>query len=293
MVSKEYCFKIHVMFVNMGKEMRNGDHICYINTKTSPPFSIKHNIPKPFLSILFQANMLPQILAIPELIFVIFILILSATFFHSKWHHKNGRKNPPGPKPLPIIGNLHMIGKLPHRSLQSLSQKYGPIMSLKLGQVQTIVVSSPETAELFLKTHDSVFASRPKNFVSDYVTYGSKGLTFTEYGDNWRNMRKLCTMQLLHASKVEMFAPLRKEELGFLVNSLRKSSTLHEVVDVHKVVVDLIENIGHKMIMGRSKDDRFNINGIIHEAMNLIEVFNLADFVPWLAPFDLQVCYYI
>jgi len=248
----------------------------------------QHN-PKPYLYTLFQANMLPQTFVIPEFLFVIFILILSATIFHSKLNKKNGRKNPPGPKPLPIIGNLHMLGKLPHRSLQFLSQKYGAIMSFKLGQVQTIVVSSPQIAELFLKTHDSIFSSRPKAFAADYMTYGKKGIIFTEYGDYWRNMRKLCTIQLLHASKVEMFAPLRKEEVGLLVKSLRKSATLHEAVNVTKVVAELIENITCKMILGRSKDDRFDLKGLVHEAMLLTGKFNLSDYLPWLRPFDLQV----
>jgi cytochrome P450 len=182
-----------------------------------------------------------------------------------------------------------MLGKLPHRTLQSLSQKYGPIMSLKLGQVQTIVVSSPQMAELFLKTHDSVFCNRPNTFASSYLSYGKKGIVFTEYGDYWRNMRKLCNTQLLHTSKVEMFAPLRKEEVGFLIKSLRKSATLHEVVDVSKIVVELIENINYKMILGRSKDDKFDFKELVHEQFTLVGMFYLGDYLPWLRPFDLQV----
>jgi hypothetical protein len=102
-------------------------------------------------------------------------------------------------------------------------------------------------------------------------------------------MRKLCNIQLLHTSKVEMFAPLRKEEVGLLIKSLRKSAILHEVVDVSKVVAELIENITYKMILGRSKDDKFDLKGLVHEEMTLIGMFNLADFLPWLRPFDLQV----
>ncbi|KAK2451721.1 cytochrome P450 CYP736A12 [Trifolium repens] len=191
---------------------------------------------------------------------------------------------------MPIIGNLHMLGKLPHRTLQSLAKKYGPIMSLKLGQVQTIVVSSPQIAELFLKTHDSIFCNRPKTFASSYFSYGRKGLVFTEYGDYWRNMRKLCNIQLLHTSKVETFAPLRKEEVGRQIKSLRKSARLHEVevVDVSKVVADLIENINYKMILGRNKDDTFDLKELVNEELTLVGMFNLGDYLPWLRPFDLQ-----
>ncbi|WJX25784.1 hypothetical protein P8452_14789 [Trifolium repens] len=116
--------------------------------------------------------MLPQTLVIPQFLFLItFILTLLVTIFvQSKLYKKNGGKYPPGPKPLPIIGNLHMLGKLPHRSLQSLAKKYGPIMSFKLGQVQAIVISSPQIAELFLKTHDIIFSNRPQTFAMHYLS---------------------------------------------------------------------------------------------------------------------------
>ncbi|KAK7314523.1 hypothetical protein VNO77_33049 [Canavalia gladiata] len=136
--------------------------------------------------------MLLETLAIPTIVLVIFIFTLYVGVLHPKQSQDYG-KNPPGPKALPIIGNLHKLGKLPHRNLQSLATKYGPIMSLKLGQVPAIVISSPEMAQLFLKTHDTVFASRPKLEALKSLYHGSKGMVFSEYGAYWRNIRKLCT----------------------------------------------------------------------------------------------------
>ncbi|KAK8627870.1 hypothetical protein V6N13_135468 [Hibiscus sabdariffa] len=154
--------------------------------------------------------------------------------------NKDGRKLPPGPRALPIIGNLH---KLPHQSLHHLAKRYGPIMSLRLGSIPTIVVSSPQAAELFLKIHDLVFASRPKTQASEHLSYGAKGMAFTPYGSYWRTVRKWCTLHLLSASKVEHFAPIRKKHLGSLVELVKKAAATAESVDLSEMIGELIEDI--------------------------------------------------
>ncbi|KAM7254821.1 hypothetical protein ACFE04_020062 [Oxalis oulophora] len=226
-----------------------------------------------------------------SIILLFFLFIILFTFFFATSRrsvHKNVQKLPPGPRPLPIIGNLHLLGTLPHRSLYTLSKKYGPIMSLKLGQVPTIIVSSPQAAELFLKTHDIVFASRPIIQASVIMSYGSKSMAFTPYGSYWRSIRKFCTMQFLSLSKMELFAPMRKEEVGLLVEEIREAALAHEVVDLSNKVKKLAENMTCRMVLGRKKDDEFDFTYLIGEALRLAGTFNLSDFVPYLAPLDLQ-----
>ncbi|CAN6584925.1 unnamed protein product [Malus baccata var. baccata] len=185
---------------------------------------------------------------------------------------------PSGPTALPIIGNLHMLGNFPYRSLQHSAEKYGPIMSIRLGFVPTIVVSSPKAVELFLKTHDSVFASRPT----------LEGMALTNYGPYWRQVGKLCTQQLLCPSKIEFFSPLRREEVGLLVQSLKKATKAGEVVDLSNKVGELVENIIYRMILGSKNDDLLDVKGIVEEIVFLIGSFTIGDYVSFLSPFYLQ-----
>ncbi|KAL2342496.1 hypothetical protein Fmac_003781 [Flemingia macrophylla] len=127
-------------------------------------------------------------------------------------------------------------------------------MFLKLGQVPTIVVSSADSAEHFLKSHDHVFSSRPTHEANTFLDYGTGGLAFSKYGAYWPNMRKFCTIQLLSASKVDSFEPLRKKELQQAVNFLQKAAMDGEVVDLSERIHDVVEDFVYKMVLGRNKD---------------------------------------
>ncbi|CAN1283053.1 Licodione synthase [Linum perenne] len=90
------------------------------------------------------------------MIFELLSLLVIVTFFTLTLARKSrkGPNLPPGPTPLPIIGHLHLIGPLIHHTFHNLASRYGPLMNIKLGSISVIVVSSPDLAREFLKTHD-------------------------------------------------------------------------------------------------------------------------------------------
>ncbi|EEC81053.1 hypothetical protein OsI_23849 [Oryza sativa Indica Group] len=73
-------------------------------------------------------------------------------------HGSGALRLPPGPWQLPVIGSLHhLVGKLPHQAMRDLARRHGPVMMLRLGEVPTLVVSSPEAAreaKLMQKSED-------------------------------------------------------------------------------------------------------------------------------------------
>ncbi|XP_023544864.1 cytochrome P450 CYP736A12-like [Cucurbita pepo subsp. pepo] len=225
-------------------------------------------------------------------IWMIIIMFALVLLFWAWMERNKSKKLPPGPKGFPIMGSLHLLGKLPHRDLHRLSQTYGPIMHMKLGIVNTIVVSSPEAAELFLKTHDVVFASRAPNEVFKHVSFSQKTIAFAKYGPYWRNMRKMCILELLSNHKANYLQSMRRQELGFTIHQLRDAAKSGMVVNISSKIYSLTANMACLMIIGRRFEDKeldeMGFKWMIQEILHLAGAFNLGDFIPFIAPLDLQ-----
>ncbi|GAA0163565.1 oxygenase [Lithospermum erythrorhizon] len=200
---------------------------------------------------------------------------------------------PPSPKGLPILGHLHLLGKNPHQDLHKLSKEHGPIMYMKFGMIPNIIVSSPDAAEQFLKTHDLVFASRPPHEAAKYISYDQTNLSFAPYGHYWRNMRKLCTLELLSNMKINSFHPMRSEEISNFIDLLKSCSQDRSVVDLSSQVSTLNTNMTCRMIFGKKYTneefgDKKGFEGVIQEGMQLAAKPNLGDYFPYLGKLDLQ-----
>ncbi|XP_042230608.1 cytochrome P450 307a1-like [Homarus americanus] len=72
--------------------------------------------------------------------------------------------SPPGPTPIPFIGNLHNLFKYdacPYEGFTALGNKYGPVYSLLMGSCPSVVVGTYETIKEVLITKASQFDARP------------------------------------------------------------------------------------------------------------------------------------
>nr|GMC64162.1 cytochrome P450 CYP736A12-like [Ipomoea batatas] len=199
----------------------------------------------------------------------------AVSLIHGLVKKMKAKKLPPGPRRLPILGHLHlMIGKNnPHRYLNKLAKQHGPIMYLRFGYVDNIIVSSPQAAQLFLKTHDLVFTNKPPNEAAKYTSYDQKNLSFSHYGPYWRNMRKLCSLELLSNHKINSFQAVRREELCYHIESLKEAAMNHVAVDLIAKVSELTADISCRMVFGKKyeiKDiDERGFKAVINEATQL------------------------
>ncbi|KAG6390235.1 hypothetical protein SASPL_147967 [Salvia splendens] len=209
---------------------------------------------------------------------------------------KPNRKIPPGPKPWPIIGNLNLIGPIPHQSFHLLSQKYGEIMQLKFGKYPVVVASSPEMARQFLRVHDASFASRPSLAAGKYTSYNYKDLVWAPHGPYWRQTRRIYFFEVLSPKKLDLYKQVRANERQNFLSNLRALAGKPIMLKDHLSRYSL--STVWKII---SKDEYFSDSNGGNSVLNMDElhemvdewfwlsgVFNIGDWIPWLSPFDLQ-----
>ncbi|GLJ23358.1 hypothetical protein SUGI_0441980 [Cryptomeria japonica] len=199
---------------------------------------------------------------------------------------------PPGPMALPLIGHLHLLGTHPHQALQKLSVKYGPLMQIRLGSVLSVVVSSPDMAKEFLKTHESKFASRPQSAAIKYMAYNCADFSFAPYGPYWKYMRKICMNELLNGRQLDNFWPVRTQELGFFMETILKNSVQGQVIDVGSELISMASNVISRMAMSTrcsgTDTEAVECRKLLKEVALLTGKFNLGDFIYVCKNLDLQ-----
>ncbi|XP_044949712.1 desmethyl-deoxy-podophyllotoxin synthase-like [Hordeum vulgare subsp. vulgare] len=188
---------------------------------------------------------------------------------------------PPGPWTLPIIGSLHhLLGGLPHRRMMELSRLHGPLMFLRFGEVPNVVVSSAEAAELVMKTHDLTFATRPRSATIDVVSGGGKGIVLAPYGEHWRQMRKICMVELLSAKQVKRMESIRSQEVANLLRSVAASASSSSIVNLSNLVAVLSNDITGRAVFGGMCAQQSEYLREMGEIVKLVGGFCPADLYP-------------
>ncbi|XP_059290448.1 premnaspirodiene oxygenase-like [Lycium ferocissimum] len=225
-----------------------------------------------------ETQQLPLIF-ISLLLFLSFILCLVHLWKKSKTFNK--KRLPPGPWSLPLVGNLHQLmnGRLPHHTLRSLSQRYGPIFHLRLGELSIVVVSSPEMAKEIMKTQDLRFANRPEFMFGEIIMYNHTDIITCAYSDYWRNMRKVCTIELLNAKMVKSFSSIRQAEMESLVSSLN-SMPNDTLINLSHRIFWFTSSVTCRSAFGKIIHGQDKLIMLIKDVTSLATGFDLGDFFP-------------
>uniref|UniRef100_A0A8C6SUV3 Cytochrome P450, family 2, subfamily R, polypeptide 1 n=1 Tax=Neogobius melanostomus TaxID=47308 RepID=A0A8C6SUV3_9GOBI len=174
---------------------------------------------------------------------------------------------PPGPSPIPIIGNMMSLVTEPHVFLKKQSEVHGQVnFSLDLGGILTVVLNGYDCMKECLYHQSEVFADRPSLPLFQKMTKMG-GLLNCKYGKGWTEHRKLACNSFRYFGSGQRFFERRiSEECMFFVDA----------IDVHKgkpfnpkhLVTNAVSNITNLIIFGQrfTYDDK--------NFQHMIEIFS-------------------
>nr|GLL39072.1 geraniol 8-hydroxylase-like [Ipomoea trifida] len=188
-----------------------------------------------------------------------------------------GKKFPPGPFPLPVIGNLHLVGGQPHKFLARLAQKYGPVMNLKLGMINTVVISSSAMAKQALQKQDLAFSTRSIPDSLRALNHHQVSVAWLPVASKWRTLRKIMNSNIFSATKLDNNQQLR----------------VGEAVDLGRAAFRTTLNLLSNTVFSKDLTDPYSDSAkefkeLVWNIMEEAGKPNLVDYFPFLEKFDPQ-----
>ncbi|KAH6835547.1 hypothetical protein C2S53_017182 [Perilla frutescens var. hirtella] len=203
------------------------------------------------------------------------------------------RKLPPGPYPLPIIGNMLQLDRKIHYSFTKLSKQYGPLMSIHLGSLYSVVVSSPEMAKEILQKHGQVFSGRIMLQALQVCDHDKLSIGFMPASNIWRELRKICKEHLFSHKSLEASNGLRQWKLQQLLDYVQRCCDSGRAVNIREAAFTTTLNLMSTTLFSIEATEfdsevTREFKEIMEGVSNIALASNLGDFFPILKPFDLQ-----
>ncbi|KAM4602821.1 cytochrome P450 1A1 [Polymixia lowei] len=218
------------------------------------------------------------------------LVYLILKFFHTDI--PKGLRCLPGPKPLPIIGNVLEVGSKPYLSLTAMSKRYGPVYQIQIGMRPVVVLSGSETVRQALIKQGEDFAGRPDLYSFQFINDG-KSLAFsTDQAGVWRARRKLAMSALRSFATLEGTTPEYScvleehvcKEGDYLIKQLNTVMKADGSFDPFRHIVVSVANVICGMCFGRryGHDDQelVSLVNLSDEFGQVVGSGNPADFIP-------------
>ncbi|XP_045889101.1 cytochrome P450 1A1 [Micropterus dolomieu] len=218
------------------------------------------------------------------------LVYLILKFFHTEI--PEGLRQLPGPKPLPIIGNVLEMGSKPYLSLSAMSKSYGHVFQIQIGMRPVVVLSGIETVRQALIKQGDEFAGRPDLYSFRFINNGESLAFSSEHAGVWRARRKLAYSALRSFSNLEGTTPEYScvleehvsKEGAYLIKQLNTVMKAEGSFDPFRYIVVSVANVICAMCFGRRYDhndqELLSLVNLSDEFGQVVGSGNPADFIP-------------
>uniref|UniRef100_A0A3Q1JJI3 Uncharacterized protein n=1 Tax=Anabas testudineus TaxID=64144 RepID=A0A3Q1JJI3_ANATE len=181
------------------------------------------------------------------MVVLLLIYIISSSIFNKKEDRKN-LEEPPGPRPLPLLGNLLQLDlKRFYSALVKLSKEYGSVFTVYLGPKKVVVLAGYKTVKEALVNHAEEFGERDKILLLDEFNKGH-GVVWAN-GDSWKEMRRFVLTNLKDFGMGKKACEDKIiEECHYLVEEIKKLKG--EAFDTTQPINCAVSNIVCSMVYG-------------------------------------------
>ncbi|KAF2099887.1 cytochrome P450 [Rhizodiscina lignyota] len=204
---------------------------------------------------------------------------------------------PPGPLPIPFIGNKFQIPQSkPWVQFEKWSKQYGPIFTLWFGRKPTLVIADPQVAVDIMEKRSNKHSSRPRMVVMGEIYNGNSSILMQPYGKAWSVRRKMLH-QALNPQALRLYKPTQEAEATRLLNALLINPR-NWVKEIERFTSSIVFCVayGHRIdtLKARVIKDRFKFMhfqaGLNVPGKYLAESFPILSKVPaFLAPWKKEI----
>lgn len=152
-----------------------------------------------------------------------FLLALLLLFL-VKWLFRKTGNLPPGPRPLPVLGNLLQLkSREIHKPILELSKKYGPVYTLYMGPKPAVVLCGFQAVKEALVENGDKFSGRAEFPIVDLSSKGY-GIAFSN-GERWKELRRfsLSTLRNFGMGKRSLEERIQ-EEIQYLLDIFQETN---------------------------------------------------------------------